>query len=165
MIYKINDLVNTLPNDIGQDGKPWIDEFNHLITKNNLKFPRGVKMRYDYSWCACYVSTKMLQMGWIKAPIEISVQYLRNKIRDIGAYRESNNYEPKPGDIIFFNWNMDNWLDHIGFVVSYDTKSKMLVTIEGNKGGKVGKRITFKNKANVVGFGDMHFMYEKGLLF
>ena len=41
----------------------------------------------------------------------------------------------RPGDIVLFNWDKDDVLDHIGLVVSVSGNS--LTTIEGNEGNRV----------------------------
>lgn len=47
----------------------------------------------------------------------------------------------KAGDVVLFDWEDDGADDHVGFVVSNDTKAKTIRTIEGNtSGGKVAER-------------------------
>lgn len=47
-------------------------------------------------------------------------------------------YEPKPGDLIFFRWNTNGHsavkLDHVGIVVDYDSVTKEVDVVEGNNG-------------------------------
>ncbi len=47
----------------------------------------------------------------------------------------------KAGDVVLFDWEDDGTDDHVGLVVSNDTKAKTVKTIEGNtSGGKVAER-------------------------
>lgn len=47
----------------------------------------------------------------------------------------------KAGDVVLFDWQADGTDDHVGLVVSNDTKAKTVKTIEGNtSGGKVAER-------------------------
>ncbi|MEY8460153.1 CHAP domain-containing protein [Eggerthellaceae bacterium 24-137] len=48
----------------------------------------------------------------------------------------------KAGDLALFDWEDDGTDDHIGIVISNDTKAKTIRTIEGNtNGGKVAERV------------------------
>lgn len=48
----------------------------------------------------------------------------------------------KAGDVVLFDWEDDGTDDHVGLVVSNDTRAKTVRTIEGNtNGGKVAERV------------------------
>ena len=63
----------------------------------------------------------------------------------------SGGYSPKPGDVIFFDWDHDRVLDHVGIVESCDGKT--VTTIEGNSGNAC-KRLTYRRGAAcITGYG------------
>jgi hypothetical protein len=60
---------------------------------------------------------------------------------------------PKPGAVVFFDWDggksLDD-IDHVGYVVSKGSNGK-INTIEGNTGNAVMKRVRSSNQ--IVGYG------------
>ena len=88
------------------------------------KFPRGVKMQYDWAWCACTWSAMAIKLGYTSImPIEISCGHLVEEAKKMGCWKEADSYVAKPGDAVLYDWD-DNgsgdntgWPDHIGTVV------------------------------------------------
>lgn len=68
-------------------------------------------------------------------------------------------YTPKSGDLIFFDWNKDGSVDHVGFVSDISRSAKRsntkIETIEGNSGDKVCINTYDINDSCVLGFGEM----------
>lgn len=56
---------------------------------------------------------------------------------------------PRPGAIVFFDWNNDNLADHVG-IVEYVSKG-MVYTIEGNRGDKVSRQP--RSPRDIQGYG------------
>ncbi len=86
-------------------------------------------------WCACFVSWCADQNGLIdsgQVPMSCYVPEEVNWFRSQGRYEEPDNYTPKAGDIIFFDWEHDGSVDHVGIVASV-FRGKVF-TIEGNSG-------------------------------
>ena len=104
-------------------------------------------------WCACFVSWCSNECGYIKAGIMPKFAVVGNgaswfKERHRWA---SGGYSPKPGDVIFFDWDHDRVLDHVGLVESCDGKT--VTTIEGNSGNAC-KRLTYRRGAAcITGYG------------
>ena len=104
-------------------------------------------------WCACFVSWCSNECGYIKAGI-------MPKFAVVGSgaswFKErhrwaSGGYSPKPGDVIFFDWDHDGVLDHVGLVESCDGKT--VTTIEGNSGNAC-RRLTYRRGAAcITGYG------------
>ena len=75
----------------------------------------------------------------------------------MGIWVESDAYVPRPGDIIFYDWDDsgigDNigWSDHVGVVEKCD--GNIIVVIEGNKSDGVNKRSIQVNGKYIRGFG------------
>ena len=91
---------------------------------------------YGYSsrvaWCACFVSWCGEQCGYIESGAmpkfsycPTGVQWFRNQ----GQWADRS-VLPEPGWIIFFDWDMDGYSDHVGIVEYSD--SGIVYTIEGN---------------------------------
>jgi hypothetical protein len=93
------------------------------------------------SWCYAQAGNQLPSIGFSKgfAGCQTAVVYFK-KNKQITK-------EPKPGDIVFFDWNGDGRYDHTGIFVSW-IDSTHFNTIEGNtslknqsNGGQVMKRI------------------------
>ena len=50
---------------------------------------------------------------------------------------QDNTYVPNPGDMIFFNWDGDSLVDHVGIVEKIG--NDRVYTIEGNSNNGVNK--------------------------
>lgn len=133
--------------------KQIIDYYN-----NQKNLPRGYKMKYTDSWCACFVSVvAMKEKATDIIPTECSCQQMIERFKKLGEWHENEKYTPKPGDIIFYDWD-DNGIgdckgfaDHVGIVerVNFGT----IVAIEGNKSNKVARRYIENNSRYIRGYG------------
>lgn len=121
--------------------------------------PRGVKMQYDWPWCACTWSALAIQLGYTSImPIEISCEHLINAAKEMGCWVEDDAYVPEYGDAVLYDWQ-DNgigdnvgWSDHVG-VVSYANKAAGYFTvIEGNYDNAVKERTVSINGRYIRGF-------------
>lgn len=92
----------------------------------------------DGNWCAMFVSYCANECGYIEAGIMPKSASVANmaawyKQRQQFVYKTDSfgmYYEPKAGDIIFFQ----NGMSHVGIVVAYDSETKKVTVIEGNTG-------------------------------
>lgn len=83
-------------------------------------------------WCACFVSWCANECGYIDAgviPKFAGCVWGVEWFRDRGLWQD-NSYEPRPGDIIFFDWDnkgssgpQDGESDHVGIVEKVETVS------------------------------------------
>lgn len=104
-------------------------------------------------WCACFVSWCGDQCGYIKAGIIPKYAICGNganwfKERHRWA---SRGYSPKPGDIIFFDFEHDGVMDHTGIVESCDGKT--VTTIEGNSGNACRRQSYVRGSSQIAGYG------------
>lgn len=121
------------------------------------KLPRGVKMQYDWSWCACTWSALAIKLGYTDImPIEISCGELIKQAQKMGVWVEDDSYIPSPGDAVLYDWD-DNgvgdntgWPDHVGVVER--VSSFDLTVIEGNKSDAVDRRNIALNSKFIRGF-------------
>ena len=64
---------------------------------------------------------------------------------------QNGSYTPKPGDIIFFDWDNDNISDHVGIVVKEE--NGRVYTIEGNS-NDMCKQNSYETGGSVIlGYG------------
>lgn len=105
----------------------------------------GTWMSTDYAWCAASVSV----WGWRAGLDDIyypsaSCNAMINLYKKHGHWVEDDNYVPKTGDLIMYDWDDsgkgDNHgeADHVGLVVS--VRNGFISVIEGNKHNAVGTR-------------------------
>lgn len=89
-------------------------------------------------WCACFVSWCGAQCGYIDAGVIPKFAACASQgvpwFQERGLWQD-NSYEPRPGDIIFFDWDnggQDGESDHVGIVEKVE--NGRVYTIEGNSG-------------------------------
>lgn len=141
-------------NEADNSYKEIIDIYNSFP---NL--PRGIKMQYDWSWCACTWSALAISLGYTDImPIEISCGQLIVKAKAMGCWQENDGYVPSPGDAILYDWQ-DNgvgdntgWPDHIGVVEYVNKNAGYMTVIEGNYKDSVKKRTVSINGKFIRGF-------------
>ena len=82
-------------------------------------------------WCAVFVSWAANQVGLLNDKIP-KFSGVNNGIEWFKARGEWQNkgYSPRPGDIIFFDWEQDGKPNHVGIVEK--TEKGYIYTIEGN---------------------------------
>ena len=104
-------------------------------------------------WCACFVSWCANECGYIEAgavpkfaACSAGVQWFESA----GLWRDRG-YEPRPGDIVFFDWGGDGGADHVGIVESCDGST--VHTIEGNTSDSCARRSYRVGSASILGYG------------
>ena len=128
------------------------------IYNNDKPLPANYKVKYTDAWCATTVSAAAIMAGLTDIiPKECSCGRMISGLQKIGRYIERDDYTPKKGDIIFFDWQDtgigDNtgWPDHVGVV--RDINGDTITTIEGNISKKVGGRTLKVNSKYIRGYG------------
>lgn len=104
-------------------------------------------------WCACFVSWCGDQCGYIKAGIIPKYAVCGTGADWFKARHRwaSRGYSPKPGDIIFFDFEHDGEMDHTGIVESCDGKT--VTTIEGNSGNACKRQSYVRGSSQIAGYG------------
>ena len=104
-------------------------------------------------WCACFVSWCANECGYIEAGVvpkfaacSAGVQWFESA----GLWRDRG-YEPRPGDIVFFDWGGDGGADHVGIVESCDGST--VRTIEGNTSDSCARRSYRVGSSSILGYG------------
>lgn len=123
------------------------------------KLPRGLKMQYDWSWCACTWSALAIKLGYTDImPIEISCGNLIEEAIKKGIWKENDAYVAQPGDAVLYDWDDsgkgDNtgWPDHIGTIIETHKDAGYFVVMEGNYSDAVKKRTLSINGRYIRGF-------------
>lgn len=114
---------------------------------------------YDFEgrveWCVCFVSWCANECGYIEAGVVYKftgcvwgVQWFQER----GLW-QGNSYEPRPGDIVFFNWDWDvsNDADHVGIVERVENGT--VYTVEGNSGDACRQRDYPIGSSDIYGYG------------
>lgn len=108
-------------------------------------------------WCACFVSWCANQCGYIEAGIIPKFAGCESEgvawFKTCGLWKNGG-YYPKPGDIIFFDWedSNDGKADHVGIVEK--TENGRVYTIEGNSTGDMCKQKDYNIDSSVIlGYG------------
>lgn len=153
-----NDFVKMAASYIGKKEatgghKPIIDTYNA-----HKPLARGYKVKYTDEWCATFVSAMAIQSRLTDIiPTECSCMKMIALFIKLDAWKESDAYTPKPGDVIFYDWQDsgagDNTghSDHVGIVES--VSGSTITVIEGNMSAAVGRRSIKVNGRYIRGYG------------
>ena len=152
---KVVDLVKSWEGKKESNGthKSIIDIYNGY----KGKLPRGIKMKYDWSWCTW--SALAIKLGYTAImPIEISCGYLIDAAKKLGVWKENDDYIAQPGDAVLYDWDDsgkgDNtgWPDHVGTIIETHKSAGYFVVMEGNYSDSVKKRTLSINGKYIRGF-------------
>ena len=141
----------------------------------------GSSLGYSGAWCAQYAWDVVNGMtdkfdGYSNASTGYTMGYFIEGNNDTSFHYntqnsvnagESDDYTPKAGDFVFFEWGEQKWngnaspngnQDHTGLVVSYgeDSGGAYIETLEGNISGKQYNRKVYLSEDSVIGFGSWY---------
>lgn len=105
----------------------------------------------DTPWCACFISWALDRC---RSSLEEVPRYAHvDKFMDSFDEDHWKTENPDPGDIIFFDWIVNDVSapQHVGVVVSTD--GEFVCTIEGNNEGKVASCRYRLDDARILGYG------------
>lgn len=131
-----------------------------IIDTYNSKTPRarGYKVSYTDAWCATFVSAVAIKCGLTNIiPTECGCGQMVVLFITLKEWVEDDAYVPKPGDIIFYDWqdsdSGDNtgWPDHVGIMEA--VSGSTITVIEGNKNNAVGRRTLQVGGKYIRGYG------------
>ena len=111
-------------------------------------------------WCACFVSWCANECGYLDAgviPKTAGCISGSNWFKNRGLWQD-NSYEPRPGDIIYFDWDnkggsgpQDGLADHVGIVEKVE--NGMVYTVEGNSGDRCRENRYTVGHYEIYGYG------------
>ena len=108
---------------------------------------------YRVEWCAIFVSWCADQCGYLDAGVLPKMEGVRPYVDwfiERGQW-QGREYEPSPGDIIFFDWESDGLADHVGIVEKVE--DGQIYTVEGNSGDHCVENHYYLGSAPVYGIG------------
>jgi len=117
----------------------------------------GYRVTYSDSWCSTFVSTVSIDCELTQIiPTECGCERHIGLFQDLGVWVETDSIIPLPGDLIFYDWNMEErgectgWADHVGIVVG--TKWPFMKVIEGNCNDSVAYRVLPLDHIQIRGY-------------
>lgn len=125
-------------NELDGSHKKLIDTFNSSKLKS-------FSLSYDDPWCSGGLSAVAIVCGYTDIiPISGNCDEMYNKGKIMGISVDKILWNPKIGDIIFYDWDLDGELDHVGCVT--DIIGSNIKVIECNKSNSVCYRtINYKD--------------------
>ena len=120
----------------------------------------GFESRVD--WCACFVSWCANECGYLDTGViprfancSIGIRWFQER----GLWQDGN-YEPRPGDLIFFDWDdedegQNGVADHVGIVEKVE--DGIVYTVEGNSGNACRQRQYATGHYEILGYGTLCF--------
>ena len=113
--------------------------------------PRGYTMGPGDPWCAAFVSAvgAVCGLGELLFP-ECGCAPMLARYRAAGRFLRPAAASPRPGDLIFYDWNGDGEPDHVGIVA--ELEDGRLSVVEGNYADRVGLRHVSPTAACVLGY-------------
>ena len=112
----------------------------------------GFKERVE--WCAVFVSWVANQSGYLQAGVIPKFSGCQTGIdwfKAMGEWQEKG-YTPKQGDIIFFDWEVDGKVNHVGIVEKVENGK--VYTIEGNSTDDTCRQKVYSLNSKVIfGYG------------
>lgn len=120
---------------------------------------RGYKIGYNGAWCSAFASAVAIKCGYTEIiPTEVSCYYHIELFKKLGCWVEDDNYVPKAGDYIFYDWEDTGKGDnvgspnHIGIVEK--TVGNTIHVIDGNNSNDaVGRRTATVGGKYIRGYG------------
>ena len=138
--------------------RPIIDCYNTISP-----LPRGYRMSYADPWCAAFVSAVGVKtgLGEILYP-ECACDPMIALYAQAGRFEERDEAVPRPGDVIFYDWE-DSGVgdnrgssDHVGLVL--EVSGNRITVIEGNKSDAVGLRELHIDGRYIRGYGKPDYL-------
>lgn len=109
---------------------------HEIIDAYNAHVPlaQGYRVTYTDSWCDAFVSALFIKSNAVQliGGTECGVERHVGLFKNAGIWHDGSGIVPEPGDIIVFDWENDDFADHIGIVEYVD--GLVVHTIEGNSG-------------------------------
>ena len=119
--------------------------------------PRGYAMQESDPWCAAFVSAVGAACGLTAVLLpECGCEPMIALYRAAGRWEEADEAVPRPGDLIFYDWqdagtgDCRGEADHVGLVT--ETEGDLLTVVEGNLSDAVGERRLWAGARFIRGF-------------
>jgi hypothetical protein len=126
---------------------------SQIGNEGGLKYCEWYGYPYRVEWCAIFVSWCADQCGYLDAEVLPKMMGVRPYVdwfRERGQW-QGRDYEPSPGDIIFYDWEGDGLADHVGIVEKAENST--VYSVEGNAGDRCVENSHMIGAAPIYGFG------------
>lgn len=139
--------------DVTED-TPFINKaISQVGNKGGKKFWKWFGFGSRQEWCACYVSWCEDSQNYISEGIAPSFAMVKDgadwfKDRDQWLDKGST---PAANDLIFFDWDNDDVLDHVGIVTA--VVGDKVYTVEGNSSDRCRQKRYKLDDAVIAGYG------------
>ena len=128
------------------------------IYNSQKPLPVGYKVKYTDAWCATFVSAVAVALEYTDIiPTECSCPRMITLFQNKGIWVEDESVTPKPGWILFYDFE-DNGVgdnkggsDHVGIVEK--VVGNTITVIEGNYSNSVKRRTIAVNGRYIRGYG------------
>lgn len=123
--------------------------------KGGEKYWRWYGFNQRENWCAIFVSWCANESGIINNTIP-KFSLCTDGVKWYKDHNkwENKSYIPQTGDIIFFDWNCDGHVQHVG-IVEKEENGKVY-TIEGNSNDEVRNKSYSLNNKSIYGYGSVN---------
>lgn len=104
-------------------------------------------------WCACFVSWCADQCGYLESGIIPKFSLCSDGADwfDHNGQWQGKDYEPQAGTIIFFDWDGNGTIDHVGIVEKCE--NGVVYTVEGNSGDACKQQSYPVGSGSIYGYG------------
>ena len=142
-----------IKNPVAED-TPLINEaMGQIGNEGGEKFWKWFGFGSRQDWCACFVSWALDSQNYIDEGIAPSFAMVKdgaNWFKDKDQWKDGGS-TPAPNDLIFFDWEGDGVLDHVGIVTAVvDDK---VFTIEGNSSDRCRQKRYTVSDPVIAGYG------------
>lgn len=135
------------------------------IYNSQKKLPRSYPVQYDDQWCAAFVSSVSVKLGYTSImPTECGCGEMIKLYQKLGCWDENDARVPNPGEVVFYYWK-DNGKgdckgdpDHVGIVEK--VSDGKITVIEGNYSNSVKRRTLDVNGRYIRGYGVPKYYLE-----
>jgi len=124
-----------------------------LGNEGGLKYCEWYGYPYRVEWCVIFVSWCADQCGYLDEGVLPKMEGVLPLVdwfreRDQWQYRD---YEPNPGDLIFYDWENDGIADHVGIVERVE--NGLIYSVEGNVDDRCIENSHYAGTSSIYGFG------------
>lgn len=128
---------------------------NEIGNKGGEKYWRWYGFNQRVNWCAIFLSWCANESGTINNTIpRFSLCIDGEKWYKEHSKWKNKSYIPQTGDIIFFDWNGDGHVQHVGIVEKVENDK--VYTIEGNSNDEVRNKSYSLNNKSIYGYGSVN---------
>ena len=155
MIRSAGDILNearSWVSKVCKEGTPAHQEILDIYN-NHRPLAGNYKVKKTDHWCMTFISMLFIRQQCVNllGGTECSCGRAIEKMKKAGIWEEDGNITPKPGDIIFYDWDgTDGWPEHVGIVESVNGVT--ITVIEGNYKDQVGRRVINKGWKYIRGY-------------